>query len=200
MISSCNSVLPICPDSLAIRPFRFTASLLQGESGLSSNTATMKTTLKELPEYATWLAMKQRCQDPKSTNYPRYGGRGIKVCHRWTFSFQDFLDDMGKKPTENHSIERKNNSGDYEPDNCIWATPKQQANNRRSNTILSLNGKSQTLSQWADETGFGVNAICNRLHDGWSVEKTLTTPIRKMAKFVRTYSTLPHVIKAKGKE
>ena len=175
MIISCDSYIPLSVP-LGIRPLCFRTTVA-GRDVLSTQTATMKNSLKELPEYTTWLAMKQRCQDPNSTSYSRYGGRGIKVCRRWAFSFQDFLEDMGSKPTPCHSIERKNNDGDYEPDNCVWATAKEQANNRRSNTILSVNGKAQTLAQWADETGFGTNAICNRLEDGWTVDRALTEPI-----------------------
>ena len=82
------------------------------------------------PEYNSWAGMKGRCLNPKNHKYPSYGGRGITVCERW-MTFENFLDDMGNRPSLNYSIERKNNDGNYEPDNCIWATPKQQANNRR---------------------------------------------------------------------
>ena len=81
-------------------------------------------------EYKIWRAMLRRCENPKDTSYPRYGGRGIKVCERW-HDFEAFLSDMGRQPATNLQIERKENSGDYEPQNCEWATSGQQARNRR---------------------------------------------------------------------
>lgn len=83
------------------------------------------------PEYATWVQMKTRCGNPNYIEFHLYGGRGIKVCDRWANSFEDFLSDMGRKPSAKHSIDRINTNGDYEPGNCRWATAKQQAQNRR---------------------------------------------------------------------
>ena len=85
-------------------------------------------------EYHIWRTMLARCYNPKSKKYPSYGERGIKVCPEWRESFENFLADMGLRPV-GHSIERKNNDGDYEPNNCVWATAKIQANNRRLRTV-----------------------------------------------------------------
>jgi hypothetical protein len=82
-------------------------------------------------EYHSWSAMKQRCYNPNTTDYHRYGGRGISVCARWRDSFENFLADMRPKPTPHHSIERVNNNKNYTPKNCKWATPKEQAQNRK---------------------------------------------------------------------
>lgn len=91
-------------------------------------------------EYRTWHRMMQRCYNPKSTCYKNWGGRGITVCKRWGASFDTFLSDMGRKPSRNHSIDRINNDGNYEPGNCRWATAKEQANNKRQRMVEAVKG------------------------------------------------------------
>jgi hypothetical protein len=88
------------------------------------------------PEYQAWTGMKGRCYNEKHQRYPYYGARGITVCDSWKSSFVEFLKDMGRRPSPKHSLERKDNDGNYEPRNCIWATKKEQMNNtRRSNKL-----------------------------------------------------------------
>lgn len=88
-------------------------------------------------EYKAWIQMKQRCNNPNSSSYPYYGGKGITVCERWVQSFESFLSDLGRKPSKTHSLDRIDPSGNYEPSNCRWATPFEQVHNR--STSLSLN-------------------------------------------------------------
>lgn len=128
-------------------------------------------------EFSSWVSMRQRCLDKNSKAWPRYGGRGIKICDRWLDSFENFLADMGKKPSPLHSIERKDNNGNYGPDNCIWATAKEQANNRRSNHKVELDGKNLTLSQWSSETGIPMGTISVRLRQGWPERESIFTPV-----------------------
>lgn len=82
-------------------------------------------------EYAAWVHLRQRCSNSKNPKYKDYGGRGISVCDRWTECFQNFIDDMGVKPSPKHSLDRIDNDGNYEPGNCRWATAKEQRNNQR---------------------------------------------------------------------
>jgi hypothetical protein len=88
------------------------------------------------PEYKSYFAMKNRCYNQNATQYKNWGGRGIKVCDRWLSSFENFLEDMGKKPSAKHSLDRINNNGNYEPNNCRWATNLEQNENKRNNKLI----------------------------------------------------------------
>lgn len=126
-------------------------------------------------EYSSWSGMKDRCLNPDCKNYPKYGGRGITVCERWINSYEDFLADMGRRPTPKHSIDRyPNNDGNYEPTNCRWATVKEQANNRSSNHLLKHEGQTHSISTWAEIKGIGKTTIRERLRRGWAVHAALT--------------------------
>lgn len=107
--------------------------------------------------YRTWATMLARCRNPKSRVYHHYGGRGIRVCERWT-SFAAFLVDVGPKP-KGTSLDRIDNDGDYEPSNVRWATGKQQHNNKRSNVPVVIAGRQQSLQAWADELGISRTTL-----------------------------------------
>lgn len=126
--------------------------------------------------YNIWWAMRKRCTNPKAINYANYGGRGINICDRWS-NFDNFMADMGLPPTENHSIDRIDSDGNYEPNNCQWSTPIDQANNQRGNRVLTFNGESKTVAEWARSTGISRYSIYARINAGWEIEKALTTPI-----------------------
>lgn len=127
-------------------------------------------------EYRTWAGIVKRVTNANAENYRHYGGRGIGVCDRWSGSYANFLEDMGRAPSLGHSIERIDNDGNYEPGNCRWATRAEQSANRRTSVLLSLNGTTRAQEEWGSVTGIGGLAIHKRLKRGWSVERALTVP------------------------
>jgi hypothetical protein len=137
--------------------------------------------LSHLPEYQVWRAMKSRCDNPKTEWYENYGGRGIKYCDRWK-DFEMFYLDMGGRPSKDHTLERKENDGDYEPSNCKWATRIEQARNFRSNVLLEFNGEKKCISEWGEIYGMKHDTISGRLQRGYSVEDALTKPLKRKVK------------------
>ncbi len=127
--------------------------------------------------HVIWMTMRQRCRDTNAKDYARYGGRGIKVCERWE-SFENFLADMGERPA-GMSIERDDNDGDYTPDNCRWATRSEQQRNRRSNVLLTHDGVTLCVAEWAIRTGINRMTLHTRIDRGWPTDKALTTPTTK---------------------
>lgn len=125
--------------------------------------------------FSTWCKMRARCESPGSTSYKWYGGRGIRVCERW-YSFEAFLEDMGPRPSPLHSVDRIDNDGDYSPENCRWATPKDQARNRRSSRLLCALGETKSLASWAEESPVNYSTIIRRLSKGWTNEAAIFTP------------------------
>jgi hypothetical protein len=131
-------------------------------------------------EYRIWCSIKQRCFNPLDSGFKDYGARGIKVCPEWMNNFAHFMRDMGPRPSRQHSVERRNNDGDYEPGNCYWATMAIQRRNTRQTHMLIYNGKTQCLTDWANELGMSPTTLSNRIvRDGWNVEKALATPIQE---------------------
>lgn len=136
------------------------------------------TTIGSSKTYHSWQRIVQRCMNPNVKNYKDYGGRGIKVCKRW-LKFENFLQDMGEPPTQNHSIDRIKNDLGYCKSNCKWSTRKQQQRNRRNSRLITFNGKTQCIIEWSEKTGVLAITINARLKRGWSIEKALTTPVVK---------------------
>jgi len=132
--------------------------------------------MAETSEYTSWQGMKNRCFNPNYHRYSDWGGRGITVCDRW-LNFENFLADMGTKPSPKHSLDRIDNNADYSPENCRWATKAEQDNNRRSNRLITIACVTLTIAQWAKKTGFNANVIHDRLKDGWSEFDAVMTPI-----------------------
>lgn len=134
---------------------------------------------KKSSTYTSWENMVGRCKYPSNPAYEYYKKRGIKVCEAWQV-FDNFLEDMGEKPSKNHSIDRINNDGNYEPSNCRWATKQEQANNRITNIHFIYNGQKYTLAELARVTGVGKELLRARLcrsKKTWSVEDAVHTPV-----------------------
>lgn len=124
--------------------------------------------------YAVWRSMLSRCANPCAKDYPRYGGRGIAVCDRWR-SFESFLADMGVKP-DGMTLDRKDGARGYEPDNCRWATPTEQARNTRQNVLVTHSGVTASVAEWAERVGLERKTLQYRIRAGWDTARALTTP------------------------
>lgn len=116
----------------------------------------------QTPEYRAWASLLSRCRNPKAAGYRHYGGRGIKACTSW-LQFENFLMDMGRMPTKQHSLDRIDLNGNYEPNNCRWATHQQQARNRRGNHLLTARGRTATIAEWVDDLRVPRERIKHRL-------------------------------------
>lgn len=132
--------------------------------------------------YKVWEGILARCTNPKASGFDRYGGRGITVCDRWRSSFEAFLADMGARPSRAHQIDREKNDGPYAPENCRWATSAEQARNRSSNVLLTIDGETMCLLDWAIRIGMPRNTLRNRLLRGWSPERAVRTPMGALAR------------------
>lgn len=144
--------------------YQRTVSLTHGDSRIRGGIGS--------PEYRVWAGLLARCRNASQKNY---GGRGISVCERWE-SFENFLADMGRRPSPKHSIDRVDNDGNYEPGNCRWAVKKQQDRNRRTNRPVEFRGETKCLTEWAEMFGLNPAALAWRLNHGWGTEEAITTP------------------------
>ncbi|MFZ2306796.1 MAG: hypothetical protein WAW73_20170 [Rhodoferax sp.] len=128
--------------------------------------ASVKHGLTDSAEFEVWTGMQTRCLNRNSPAFENYGGRGISICQRWKNSFENFLADMGERPSPDHSIERENNDGNYEPSNCRWATAEEQANNKRNNVKVTIDGVTKNISAWARQFGVLIPTACLRHKQG----------------------------------
>jgi hypothetical protein len=171
----CGNTKEICYSSLARNVSKSCGCLNAELSGSRWRThGKSKTTTHNV-----WLGIKQRCYDQNCNAYLNYGARGITVDARWLESFDNFLADMGERPT-GKSLERIDNNKGYSKSNCVWATSKEQANNRRSNLVYEYQGKALNLTQWAEESGIPYFTLRARVQSlGWNIDKALTQAIRR---------------------
>lgn len=130
------------------------------------------------PTYSSWESMKQRCLNLNEPNYKNYGGRGISICETWLdkeLGFINFLSNMGER-LKGTTLERIDVNGNYCPENCKWATIKEQSFNKRNNRVLELNGVSKNLIDWCKEYGLNSGTLHCRLENGWSIIDAITLP------------------------
>lgn len=143
---------------------------LRKETSAELNT---KHGLRDSEEYHVWSGIKNRCYNKNEKSYPDYGGRGVTMCDEWKDSFETFYRDMGSRPSHKHTIERRENDKGYTKENCVWATRKEQANNRRNNLYYELNGESKTLQEWCDELCIKYMTVYARLKRGMTFEEAI---------------------------
>jgi hypothetical protein len=137
--------------------------------------------LKRGREYSSWQMMIDRCTNQNSKSWNSYGGRGITVCDRWK-DFSKFYQDMGERP-ENHTLERIDNNLGYSPENCKWATVKEQNRNTRRTRLLEINGVTKCVTDWCDYFGINKRTVSNRINRGkWPVELAITTPVNQYSR------------------
>lgn len=147
------------------------------------------------PEHRAWRHMKERCYNPNAKDFKNYGARGIKVCKKWRKSFMAFFNYIGKKPHKNFSIDRINNNGNYCPGNVRWTNRKTQANNSRRNCLITIDGVTKNIIQWAETMGISKLTICNRLHMGWPHEKAILHPVRHLRTEIIKVDGISHTTK-----
>lgn len=128
--------------------------------------------------YSVWSSMHARCSDPKRPDFLRYGAQGVVVCDRWS-AFSAFLDDMGSRPSRQHSLDRIDSTLPYEPGNCRWATASEQNRNRSNNHLITWRGETRCMTEWGELLGLSRDVLKYRLREGWSIERALSTPLQK---------------------
>lgn len=154
--------------SLVVLPRMYMTHLMTRVKTMSNRTTHG---MRHTREYAAWIMMKARCKG-------EYKPKGITVCDRWVRSFEAFYVDMGARPP-GCSLDRIDTYGNYEPNNCRWATAKQQANNTRRNALLTFDGVTRTQAEWADLMSMNRKTLRSRLHLGWSLQEVLFTPVKR---------------------
>lgn len=154
-----------CGNSRVIRSSRLVHNDTKSCGCLRSELATEAHTthgLSKRPTWDSWQGAKWRCRNKNNKDYPNYGGRGIQFCERWN-DFENFYEDMGEKP-DGMQLDRIKVNGNYEPGNCRWATPKEQANNKRNSRRYSYQGKTQPLAAWAEDYNININTLEYRVY------------------------------------
>ena len=181
-------------------------TIFEGDSAMMNTLVSYPQKKNNVPEYRVWAAMKRRCYNPNVDGYKLYGERGIIVCDKWQ-TFEGFFADMGFRPSQKHSIERIDNDGNYEPDNCKWATVAEQVRNRRSNVNIEKDNVTLNQQEWCDKFGLSSSAIYQRIRRGKTPKEAIETPghiykskpfnvyIKKTGKFIGQWCMKVHCAK-----
>lgn len=154
-------------------------SLRSGKSNGCNKCFRIKHGGSRSPEYHIWIDMKQRCLNPNEPNYKHYGARGVKVCQRWQNKFENFLEDMGRRPGPKMQIDRIDVNGDYCPENCRWVTSKENTRNQTNNRFFTINGERKCLAEWCEIYNKTYCCVEARLSRGWDIVRALSTPINE---------------------
>ncbi len=131
----------------------------------------------QTPEYRAWNSMKRRCYNPKAHAFHRYGGKGVSVCDKWLNSYENFLEDMGRRPSELHSLDRINGDRDYSKENCRWADKKEQARNTYRSINVIIEGESMRFADACEKYSIKGKIVRMRLSLGWELEKAFKAPV-----------------------
>lgn len=174
----CGSMKRVLGSSLKCGETR-SCGCLKREIAKKAGERTRTHGMTRTPEHRTWSGMLQRCRDKNCKDYARYGAKGISVCERWADSFSAFLEDMGQKPSPEHSIDRIDPFGNYEPGNCRWATASEQQRNKRGFKRAVIDGVSRSVAEWTRVLGMSEQTVRGRIQRGWDAVRALTTPVNK---------------------
>lgn len=129
------------------------------------------------PEYSAWQSMKNRCLKPEHKSWKDYGGRGITICPEWIDSYTTFLEDVGRRPSPNHSLDRIDNDAGYQKDNVRWATRTEQMRHTRNNRLVTAYGETKSIVEWSERAGIPWSILSDRLNSGWTPERAISDPI-----------------------
>lgn len=153
--------------------------------------------MTDTPTHNSWRAMMERCYNPKTVSFKNYGGRGVRVCDRW-HAFENFLADMGERPSVSHSLDRSDNEKDYSPDNCTWATKKQQSRNTRRNVIVTYLGRNYVLTDLAIEVGIPYGTLRSRIFEAGNSPEEAVSKGKYMGKQRKNSHALKALLSADG--
>lgn len=149
---------------------------LSRSCGCSQRRGNTQHGMSRTPEYGIWKGIINRCYNKNEKAYPNYGGRGIEMCNEWRQSFMAFYEHIGERPSQDYTVDRIDNDGNYEPGNVRWATRKTQSRNTRRNRMIDVNGVMKSLVEWCEHYGVKPSMVCDRLSAGWCVKDALTKP------------------------
>ena len=169
-----------CGNTTIARGSHLKRGYIQSCGCLATETLAKRSTkhgLERTRIYRIWNGMMIRCYNPKSNRYNRYGGRGITVCDEWKNDVKAFYDWAMANGYQDHlTIERKDNDGPYSPENCTWATMKEQLNHTSRNHMVTVSGVTKTVTQWVEDNGIAISTVYSRLQRGWTIERAVTEP------------------------